>query len=87
MAFAEAIAHGVPVIGTQAPAIPDTVPAGAGLLVPPDDAPALAAALRRVIEDGSARERLAAGARAAAALLPSWPQSAEIFSRVLEAAA
>ena len=51
MAYAEAIAHGLPVIGTTAGAIPDTVPASAGILVPPGDAPALAAALRRLIEN------------------------------------
>ena len=33
MAYAEAIAHGLPVIGTTAGAIPDTVPPDAGLLV------------------------------------------------------
>src|SRR5439155_9098321 len=49
MAFTEAIAHGVPVVGTSAGAIPDTVPRGAGMLLPPDDADALAAALRLLI--------------------------------------
>jgi Glycosyl transferases group 1 len=47
MALAEAIAHGLPVVSTMAGAIPDTVPAGTGLLVPPDDTAALAQALRR----------------------------------------
>jgi glycosyltransferase involved in cell wall biosynthesis len=84
MAYAEAIAHGLPVIGTTAGAIPDTVPAEAGVLVPPDDAAALAAALRRLIEDRDARERLAAGARAAAERLPTWRGSAELFSRAIE---
>jgi glycosyltransferase involved in cell wall biosynthesis len=86
MAFAAAIAHGLPVIGTTAGAIPETVPAGAGLLVPPDDVDALAAALRRLIGDTTERERLAAGARAAAARLPTWRQSAELFAQAVEAA-
>ena len=37
MAYTEAIAHGVPVIGTTAGAIPEAVPAGAGMLVAPDN--------------------------------------------------
>ena len=84
MAYAEAIAHGVPVVGTRAGAVPDTVPAGAGMLVPPDDVDALAAVLRRLIESPGERERLAAGARAAAATFPSWQESATLFARVLE---
>jgi glycosyltransferase involved in cell wall biosynthesis len=84
MAFAEAIAHGLPVVATTAGAIPETVPGGAGALVPPDDADALAAVLRGLIADRTERERLAAGARAAAAALPSWQQQAEEFARVLE---
>jgi len=47
MALAEAISHGLPVVSSRAGAIPDTIPAGSGLLVPPDDVPALAYALRR----------------------------------------
>ena len=35
MAYAEAIAHGLPVVGTSAGAIPDTVPRGAGSLSRP----------------------------------------------------
>jgi glycosyltransferase involved in cell wall biosynthesis len=84
MAYAEAIAHGVPVVGTQAGAIPDTVLAGAGVLVPPDDVDALCTALRRLIDSPSERERLAAGARAAAATFPTWQESAGLFACVLE---
>src|SRR5262249_2844817 len=62
MVFAEAIAHGLPVIGTTAGAIPETVPDAAGVLVPPDDVEALAAALRRLIEDPAERGRLSAAA-------------------------
>jgi glycosyltransferase involved in cell wall biosynthesis len=87
MAYAEAIAHGLPVIGTTAGAIPDTVPAGAGVLVAPDDAAALALALRRVIQNPDERRGLATAARAAARRLPTWRDSAKIFSRALEALA
>ena len=82
MAFAEAVAHGLPVIGTTAGAIPQTVPAGAGILVRPDDVDALASALRRLIENPHERERLAAGARAAT--FPSWKEQAALFAGVLD---
>ena len=84
MAYAEAVAYGLPVIGTHGGAIPDTVPPEAGLLVPPGDIAALSEALRRVIGDSELRRRLASGARAAAVQLPTWRQSAEIFARALE---
>jgi glycosyltransferase involved in cell wall biosynthesis len=87
MAYAEAVAHGLPVIGTSAGAIPDTVPPDAGLLVDPGDSFALARALRRVIGDADLRRRLASAARAAAPQLPTWRHSAEIFARALEALA
>jgi glycosyltransferase involved in cell wall biosynthesis len=84
MAFAEAIAHGLPVIGTTAGAIPDVVPPSAGILVPPDDHAAFAAALRRLIADRAERARLSAGARAASAQLPTWRGSAALFSAAIE---
>jgi glycosyltransferase involved in cell wall biosynthesis len=82
MAFADAIAYGLPVIGTTAGAIPETVPADAGLLVPPDDVEALAATLRHLIENPRERERLAAGARAAR--FPTWKDQAALFAGVLD---
>ena len=75
MAYAEAIAHGLPVIGTTAGAIPDTVPSAAAILVAPDDIAALTDALRRVISDPAARVTMAAEATKAAASLPTWRQS------------
>jgi glycosyltransferase involved in cell wall biosynthesis len=87
MAFTEAIAHGLPVIGTMGGAIPETVPAEASLLTPPDDIEAFSAAVRRLIEDSAERSRLAAGAREASAALPTWEQAAELFSRAVETAA
>jgi glycosyltransferase involved in cell wall biosynthesis len=85
MAYAEAIAHGLPVIGTQTGAVPDTVPTGAGILVPPDDVTALAAALRAMIADAGLRERCSAAARAAP--MPTWEAAAQTFLDVLHTAA
>jgi glycosyltransferase involved in cell wall biosynthesis len=85
MAFAEAISHGLPVVGTRAGAIPETVPPGAGILVAPDDAAALAAALRTMIAEPRVRETHAAAAQAAAARLPRWEATAATFLRVLTA--
>jgi glycosyltransferase involved in cell wall biosynthesis len=72
------------VIGTTAGAIPQTVPEGAGLLTSPDDIHALSLGVRRLIEDSAERLRLAAAARSAAAALPTWEQTAELFSHALE---
>jgi glycosyltransferase involved in cell wall biosynthesis len=83
MAYTEAIARGLPVIGTTAGAIPETVPPDAGILVPPGDVPALAAALRRLIESPAERKRLAARAWAAAASLPTWEEAASAFARAV----
>jgi glycosyltransferase involved in cell wall biosynthesis len=85
MAYTEAIAHGVPVIGTTAGAIPQTVSAAAGVLVEPDDVEALAGTLQRLIANRHERERLAAGARAAK--FPSWAEQAALFARTLESLA
>jgi glycosyltransferase involved in cell wall biosynthesis len=84
MAFAEAVAHGLPIVGTRTGAIPDTVPPGAGLLVPPDDAAALGVALRSMISYGWLRERCAGIARAAQ--MPTWDAAAQAFLDVLMAA-
>jgi glycosyltransferase involved in cell wall biosynthesis len=84
MAYAEAIAHGLPVVGTTAGAIRETVPETTGVLVPPDDVRALAAALRHLIESPRERVQLAEGARLAAKSLPTWAESAKLFSDAIE---
>jgi glycosyltransferase involved in cell wall biosynthesis len=84
MAYSEAIAHGLPVVGTRVGAIPHTVPPNAGILVAPDDVPAFAVALRQLIADADERKRFAAAARIAAGKLPTWQDSAKIVARALE---
>lgn len=61
----EAMASGMPVIATRHGGIPEAITDGeSGLLVRENDADALAAALRRLLEDAELRARLAAGGRA-----------------------
>ena len=81
MACADAMARGLPIIGTIAGAIPDTAPSA--LLVPPDNAVALAAALEATIANRGARNRLAAATRRAARALPTWPASAELLAQAV----
>jgi glycosyltransferase involved in cell wall biosynthesis len=86
MAYAEAIAYGLPTIGTTAGAIPETLPGESAILVKPDDAAALAHALRRLIADSNERQKIASAARAAAVHLPTWRDSAILFAGAIEAA-
>lgn len=83
MAYAEALAHGLPVIGTTGGAIPDTVPQDAGLLVPPGDVESLTTALRRVMQDANLRARLSQGARQAATQQPTWEESVNRLAEIL----
>ena len=89
MALTDALARGLPIVSTTGGAIPHTVPAEAGVLVPPGDDTALAKALgsllsvgsNRAIHDGRARRAiLAAAARRHAACLPDWDRAARAFA-------
>ena len=84
MALAEAAARGIPVVSTTAGAIPETVPAGSCVLVRPGDSRALAKALANLMDDESARRRLAAGARKARAELPTWRTAVAKFAAALD---
>ncbi|WP_199260535.1 glycosyltransferase family 4 protein [Paracoccus binzhouensis] len=84
LVFDEALAHGLPIVSCATGAVPDTVPAAAGLLVPPEDAPAFAAALRRLLDDETLRTRMRDAAARAGAALPGWPETAAVASRVLQ---
>ena len=83
MAFAEALAHGLPVVAARAGAVPDVVPESAGILVPPGDAQALAEALRRLLTEPALRQSLQLGAQQAAARLPTWTDTARIVATLI----
>ncbi|CAD7038967.1 glycosyltransferase family 1 protein [Pseudorhizobium endolithicum] len=84
MVFAEALVHGLPIVGCAAGAVPDVVPEGTGLLVPPDDPRALSKALRRVLTDTNLRSAMADAAAVGGASLPSWRETAAVVARFLE---
>ena len=66
-ALMQAMACGLPVISTPVGSIGEIVQDGdTGRLVPPEDTPALAAAIESLLADPALRERLGASARAAA---------------------
>ena len=65
LTVAEGLAAGLPVIASRAGGIPEVL-GDAGILVPPDDPAALAAALARVVSDPALRARLGTAARARA---------------------
>ena len=86
MVLAEALARGLPIVSTTGGAIPHTVPADAGLLAPPDDIAAFAAALARIMDEPQTRAALAAGARRARDGLPDWTEAAARFAAEVETA-
>lgn len=76
MAVAEALARGLPVVATATGAISPLLGDEAGLVVPPGDGRALAAALSRIIDDAALRARCAAGAQRVRERLPDWDAAA-----------
>jgi glycosyltransferase involved in cell wall biosynthesis len=68
--LAEAMRAGRPVIATQVGGVPGMTGSDGALLVPPDDAEALAAAINRVLSDEQLAARLGKQAAAQAARLP-----------------
>jgi glycosyltransferase involved in cell wall biosynthesis len=84
MAVAEALARGLPVVGTATGAIPALVGDEAGIVVPPGDRDALAQALSSIVGDVVVRERCAAGARRVRARLPGWDEAAARLTAALE---
>jgi glycosyltransferase involved in cell wall biosynthesis len=66
LSLLEALAVGTPVVITRVGGLPEAIEDGVnGLIVDPDDPPALAAAIRSLLADAAMRERLAAAGQQA----------------------
>ena len=87
MAFAEAIAHGLPVVASGDGAVSDTVPSSAGFVCAAGDAAAFAEALRSLLSNAALRREKAEGAWRHGQTLPAWGRTADTIARVLERAA
>ena len=80
----EAMAAGVPVVATDVPGIRDVVRHDlTGLLVPPDDPAALAAAIDRAVTDDALRRQLVAAARADVRRRFTWDTVLPAYRRLL----
>jgi glycosyltransferase involved in cell wall biosynthesis len=84
MVVTEALARGLPVVTTTGGALAETLPAGAGIAVPPGDPAALAAALEEAIGSGTRRATLAAEAARVREGLPDWAAQAQRFGAALD---
>ncbi len=85
--YAEALAHGLPVVACNVGPVPELVgEVGAALLVKPGDVGALSGALDLLLTDTALRERMSAAALSRAKKLPRWEDTTGGFLRVLEEA-
>jgi glycosyltransferase involved in cell wall biosynthesis len=89
MVVTEALARALPVIATEVGGVPEALglaPDGTrpGLLIPPDDPAALAAALRAWLTEPHLRARLREAAKARRETLPTWDETARRLSEVLD---
>jgi glycosyltransferase involved in cell wall biosynthesis len=84
MAYTEAVAYGLPVIGSGGGAVKDTLPDGASIHCGVEDVEQLRSALELLIENPAVREKMATAARSAAGRLPAWEDAARTFSLILE---
>jgi glycosyltransferase involved in cell wall biosynthesis len=80
---AEAMACGTPVISTTGGALPEVV-GNAGILVPPGDAGALALAIRQLLNDREAQQRMSEAGRERVKAKFSWERAAAETLRVYE---
>jgi len=81
--YAEALAHGLPIIACDVGPVPKLVGEEAALLVPPDDGEALSGTLDQLLGDPALRSRMSEAAYRRAEGLPRWEDTTAGFLRVL----
>ena len=84
MAFAEALAFGLPIIAARAGAVPELVTESAGILITPGDVQQLANALNHLLTNEEDRKRLQTGAQQLAENLPSWGDTALVVAGLIK---
>jgi glycosyltransferase involved in cell wall biosynthesis len=84
--FVEALAHGLPIVGCDIPAIRE-VTGGAAILVAPGRVAPLAAALKKLVSEERARRALARRSVLRAGHLPTWAESELRFVRAVRLSA
>ncbi len=87
MAFAEAMAHGLPVVASGEGAVRDTVPDAAGFVCATGDVAAFSKALRALLSNAALRREKAGSAWRHGQTLPAWTRTADTIAHVLEHAA
>ena len=82
------MACGVPLVATTGGAVPEVVGRDneTGLLVPPGDAQALQDALRSLLQDGTARERMGRAGQARVSHAYSWTTVSRQYEQLLQKA-
>src|SRR5918994_812365 len=85
--FAEALASGLPIVGSTVGGIPELVEPGVnGILVTPGDPVALSRAIHYLAEDADLRESMGARNRAKAEASLEWSQATQCYLSIYEGA-
>jgi len=86
MVYAEAIVRGLPVIATNAGAIPQTVPKTCGILIEPENSKMLKQAIEQLISDSELRDQYRNATIREEPNFPTWQKSAHQFAAILKEA-
>lgn len=83
MVLSEAQLYGLPILSCAVGAVPQTVPPGSGILVPPDDVSSFAKGLGHLLQNATLRQDFAVKSAALGAQLPHWQDAARVMQAAL----